>query len=546
MEIRLSFERYLQQGKGKKEALYESLKELILNGRLQSGERLPSSRKLSELYGLSRGTVSAVYDMLYAEGYVKGEHGSGTFISYFRAGTGSVYDGGQSNGETSPQSLPAERPAAMSSWYRRLEAASVPRAARFAAVSSSPVPPSAAASERFCAAGSASFSHSAADTDNAMIGTPQPPPVQLFASGQTDFRLFPTKEWKQSLHASVRELLERPLEDGYRELPAAGSLRLREAISVMLSRERGITAAAEQIVVTGGSKQGLALMLQLLADERSCVVVENPGYSGTREAAAVTGASILYAEVDERGIMPSDWEAALAAVTPNRQFPTGAVLPASRRSELLDWAARRGAILLEDDYDGEFRYTGRPGEPLKSMDLSGRVVYLGSFSRTMYSGLRIGYALAPDWLVPKLLRAKTFYEPYASGQLEQLALARFLQEGRYARHLGRVRRQYRKRLAALHWGLEKLPGKPFRWRPAHAGLHQYAEWTGSEESYVRTLETARQYGVAWSDGRKYRVDTKGAASSTPGALFGFAHLTEQEIEQGMKRLAEAVTAAAAD
>lgn len=140
----------------------------------------------------------------------------------------------------------------------------------------------------------------------------------------------------------------------------------------------------------------------------------------------------------------------------------------------------------------------------------------------------------------RLVRAKSFYEPYSSGQLEQLALARFLQEGRYARHLGRIRRQYRRRLSALHAGLASLSGQPFRWSPAHAGLHQYAAWTAGEERYERLLRLAQERKIGWSDGRKYWIAQPGETKRPePGALFGFAHLTEEEIGEGMKRLAEA-------
>ncbi|SDS11317.1 GntR family transcriptional regulator / MocR family aminotransferase [Paenibacillaceae bacterium GAS479] len=533
MDIRLPYERRLEQSASKREALYESLKELILNGTLPSGERLPSSRKLAELYGLSRGTVSQVYDMLYAEGYVRGEQGSGTYVAFRRSVAGGRAEAhdvtGKEEVDSGSYSLRSPECSAspsfvMSEWYRRLEAVGTLYPGRTS---------------------SGGIEGSTGRERMPVVKTEQseePLPGRtnsLFASGQTDFRLFPTREWKQSLHAAVRDSLERPMEDGYREEPGVGSLRLRKAIASMLLRERGISADPAEIVITSGSKQGLALILQMLAGPGSAIVLENPCYTGIKESVIAAGASIIHAEVDEHGIIPGDWDAVLAAVTPNRQFPTGAVLPASRRSELLAWAEKRGALLLEDDYDGEFRYTGRPGEPLKSLDRSGRVIYLGSFSRTMYSGLRIGYIVAPAWLVPRLVRAKTFYEPYASGQLEQLAMARFIQEGRYARHLGRIRREYRRRLAALHHGLESLPGKPFHWRPAHAGLHQYAVWGGSQENYEQLLERACESGLAWADGRRYQAMEDRAPGLAPGALFGFAHLTEEEIKQGMKQLADA-------
>lgn len=563
MEPRLAYERLLEEGRSKREAMYESLKAQMWKGGLTRGERLPSTRRMAELYGISRGTVSQVYDMLQAEGYVDAEQGSGTYVAYEpagglhrekrddsnriasgRSGPGSLLPSG--SGSPAPDSpLPdISEPSAPSSLLPR---APLPRAIGQPQPLKPPAQPGPVDHGSGLPSGGILASpwfrrlEAAAPTgaeEQALRG--RSASSQRFASGQTDFRLFPAAEWKQALHAAVRQSMERPLADGYRELEAAGSLELRTAIAALLRRERGIQAVPQEIVVTSGSKQALALLLQTLAGPGDRFVMENPGYGGIREAALAAGAQVLGAEVDEHGIVPEDWDGRLAAVTPNRQFPTGAVLPASRRAELLAWAERRGALLLEDDYDGEFRYTGRPGEPLKAMDAHGRVVYLGSFSRTMYSGLRIGYAVAPPWLAARLVRAKSFYEPYSSGQLEQLALARFLHEGRYARHLGRIRRQYRRRLSALHRGLASLPGQPFRWSPAHAGLHQYAVWTAGEESYERLLMRARELGVGWSDGRKYRLaEPAEARRPEPGALLGFAHLTEEEIAAGMERLAEA-------
>ncbi|QJC51385.1 PLP-dependent aminotransferase family protein [Paenibacillus albicereus] len=560
MEPRLAYERLLEEGRSKREAMYESLKAQMWKGGLTRGERLPSTRRMAELYGISRGTVSQVYDMLQAEGYVDAEQGSGTYVAYEPAGGLHREKRDDSNRiakERSGTSNLTPSASGLSSISGQTPSASGLSGPSFLLPSGSGSPEPDSPLPDISEPSAPSSLLPRAPLPRA-IGQPQPlkPPAepgpvdhgsrlpsggilaspwfqrleaaaptgaeeqairgrsassQRFASGQTDFRLFPAAEWKQALHAAVRQSMERPLADGYRELEAAGSLELRTAIAALLRRERGIQAVPEEIVVTSGSKQALALLLQTLAGPGDRFVMENPGYGGIREAALAAGAQVLGAEVDEHGIVPEDWDGRLAAVTPNRQFPTGAVLPASRRAELLAWAERRGALLVEDDYDGEFRYTGRPGEPLKAMDAHGRVVYLGSFSRTMYSGLRIGYAVAPPWLASRLVRAKSFYEPYSSGQL-----------------------------SALHRGLASLPGQPFRWSPAHAGLHQYAVWKAGEESYERLLMRAQELGVGWSDGRKYRVaEPAEARRPEPGALFGFAHLTEEEIAAGMERLAEA-------
>ncbi|KKC49468.1 PLP-dependent aminotransferase family protein [Paenibacillus sp. D9] len=495
MEIRLAFERYFLQSGSKRAALYDSLRDAVRSGQLKEGERLPSSRSLAELYGISRGTVTQVYDMLYAEGYIQGERGSGTYVSQRIP-----YPSARPERVEQPSEL-------LSTWFNRLD--------ELKADKEGP-PPFAPESQQA----------------GRTFGQ------QLFQSGQTDFRLFPVKEWKVALHAAVRECMQENLPDGYREIPGSGLFRLREAVAAMLYMERGIAASPEEIVMTSGSKQGLALLFQILAEPGRRIVLEYPCYGGIREAASVTGAELIQAAVDECGAIPGNWDAAIAALTPNRQFPTGTVLSAGRRKEWLAWAERRGAIIIEDDYDSEFRYSGRLGEPLKAMDRNGRVIYLGSFSRTMYSGLRIGYAVVPSWMAPRLAQAKAFYEPYASGQLEQMALARFIAEGSYAKHLRRMKRQYKRRLAALHRGLDELEGTPFRFRPSDAGLHQYAEWTGSSADYDRLLQSCRKGGVAWHDGSSYFAGEPGGNKDKHFALFGFAHLEEEEIAQGMQAVAE--------
>ena len=193
--------------------------------------------------------------------------------------------------------------------------------------------------------------------------------------------------------------------------------------------------------------------------------------------------TVLTAPVDDDGIVPEDWEAKLLFVTPTRQFPSGAVLSASRRLKLLDWASRRDAIIVEDDYDSELRWNGRPVEPLKALDRDHRVVYIGTFSKTMFVNLRIGYVVLPQSLVEIFRRAKSLTKPQPSGMAEQRALAHFMMSGGYAGHLRRLRRNCGRRLIHFREEMRRLE-RWFRFVPADAGLHMYAQWRGAAEEYA--------------------------------------------------------------
>lgn len=253
---------------------------------------------------------------------------------------------------------------------------------------------------------------------------------------------FPQAEWKSALAAVHRS-------DRREQSGVAGDLELREAIASHLRWTRGIQADASQIVLFSGSMQGITLLTQLLIPEGAAVVLENPGYQGIAQAVKSCGGTIIPAEVDTGGIIPQSWEAQTLFVTPTRQFPTGAVLGLDRRRAILEWASERNAVIIEDDYDSEFRWGGRPIEPLKVLDREQRVIYVGSFSQTMIASFRLGYVVLPPSLVKPLLAAKTLYEPVPSAILEQRALAKFMARGGYLRHLRRLTRLYGDRHAFL-------------------------------------------------------------------------------------------------
>ncbi|WP_158453633.1 PLP-dependent aminotransferase family protein [Paenibacillus beijingensis] len=495
-EFRLAYDRFLLDAGTKHMAFYESLREAILSGQLPYGTRLPSSRSLAAMYGVSRGVVTEAYDMLYSEGYVTARKGSGTFTAY-----------------RPPDSGPIRHAAAKSSPVKNVIAES-----------------SAASPNRdgFSFAGTAWARRLLAthETEGRTVGEER---GQLFSAGLTDERLFPTAEWKSCMYAEVRQSGTAKLA---KDNPTEGDFQLRSKIASELRRERGIVASPEHIVLTNGSMQAVGILCQLLVEPGISVVLENPCYRGFKRAVSAAGGAVVSASVDEQGIVPRHWDSSLLFVTPSRQFPTGAVLSHQRRTALLHWAAERGALIVEDDYDSEFRYGGRPVEPLKSLDRQERVVYIGTFSKTMFSGLRIGYAVLPPWLSEPFRRAKSLFEPSTAGLTEQGALSRFMGSGGYGRHLRRMRRHYGRRLAALQQGLRRLPGGMFSFVPANSGLHQYVAWKGEQDSYSAFLNACLSEGLGWSDGAGNWHDKP----LESGGTFGFGHLTEDEISAGMQRI----------
>ncbi|WP_258881599.1 PLP-dependent aminotransferase family protein [Paenibacillus sp. sptzw28] len=481
MESRIAFDRYYRELGRKSEALFQALREAIVEGVLTEGMRLPSSRKLAELYNLSRGSVNQAYEMLIAEGFVRTEAGSGTFVAFRVSETAEA----RRRGEIS------SAPIALSGWAQRLEAARRPD--------------------------DSGGQEAAGQID--------------FNIGQVDPGLFPVEGWKTSLYAEIREMMD------HWPIPAApleGYMPLREAIAHELRRSRGIDAEPSHLFITNGSMQAIALLSLLLVSPGSAVVLENPGYPGTKSAVQAAGGSIIAAPVDDCGIVPADWAAQLLFVTPTRHFPSGAVLTAGRRKELLEWAGTRGAVIVEDDYDSELRWGGRPAEPLKALDREGRVVYLGTFSKTMYSDLRIGYAVLPESLVEPFRRAKALLEPLPSGMAEQRALANFMASGGYARHLRRMRRVCGRRLIRFQEQMNGRLERWFRWVETDAGLHLYAQWRGEAEDYARFQAACGNAGVRWSDGGRFWIGKREYCS----ALFGFSHLTEEMIELGASRMEE--------
>lgn len=507
MNFTLPYDQYLSVYHYKYVALYHALRAAILEGTLPGATRLPSTRRLAELYSMSRGSASQVYDMLLADGYIKTEKGRGTFVSddSFAASSAELPivtdDGAASGGEPADThgtlvttgdiaSLPDERdqPAyniRLSSWGERLI-------------------------ERHLT----TYGGAREDTIS-------------FRSAGMRIGHFPYAEWRSALNYAGGK--EGGLLESY--CPPQGDESLRRAIAAHVRITRGIRTEAEQIVLFSGSMQGIVLLVQLLLEPGDPAVVEDPGFHGIRRAVEIGGGELLSGRVDEGGLVPEDWDARLLFVTPSRQFPTGAVLPLERRRSLLEWARRQDAVIIEDDYDSEFRWAGRPIEPLKALDREDRVVYVGSFSNSMFSGLRLGFAVLPTALVGPVTAAKALYEPLPGGQLEQRALARFMSTGGYSRHLRRMTRIYGERARNLRALLTERLGALFQPLPGDSGLHIYARWLRSEAEFVAFREASLRRGTDFRDAALYR-----AAPGAPAACFSFSHLDAAAQEEGINRL----------
>jgi GntR family transcriptional regulator/MocR family aminotransferase len=497
----IAYSAKLEESGSKHLALYRAIREAITEGKLQPKERLPSTRQLAGLYGLSRGSVSLAYEMLAAEGFVQAGVGQGTFV----AGWGSEESPANRKGLENETNIPLAEPV-LTAWGRRL------MELRPTSIITMPLP-------------------SASQPEYKLAE-----PISFISEG-VGRKWFPWMEWKAEVALQWKRFgasWESESES------TEGSLRLRQAIASRLRRERGITCNAEDIVITSGSMQAIALLTQLLLEEGKAAVIENPCYTGTKRSIQATGARFIAQEVDSQGIVPQEWDAQLLFVTPTRQFPTGAVLSYERRRALLSWASRRNGWIVEDDYDSDFRWGGRPIEPLKSLDREGRVIYVGTFSRSMCTGVRIGYAVVPKELIQPVILAKKLYDPHPSGIAEQQALAAWMTEGGYDRHMRRMRRIYGRLERKLRSGIERDLSSLFEVVPSDAGLHLYAKWRGSIDDYRLLVHECSRRGVIWKDGEVYAANERNESNPiVPSALFGFAHLDEGQIEEGVELIRHA-------
>lgn len=393
--------------------LYEALRGAILDGKLGSGDRLPSSRELSQDLGLSRNTVVAAINQLSVEGYLICRMGSGTYVN-----------------DTVPKPVTSRRLARISQ-IARLSRRGL------------------ALSTVYCATQLE---------------------VQPFTSGIADFSAFPVALWQRLQNKHWRMTYPEMLDYSH----MGGYAPLRRAVADYLRVFRSVPVDADQVIITSGTQQSLELCAQLLADHGDTVWMEDPAYWGAVKAFMATGLNIHAVPVDDQGIAPKPADETtlpkLIYVTPSHQYPTGAVMSLSRRHQLLDIARRHGAWVLEDDYDSEFRFTGPPLSSLAGLDKDQRVLYLGSFSKVLYPGLKLGYLVIPRKLGDPFKQAH--YDLNRPGQMPlQAALAEFIEMGHFASALRRARQSYAERRRTLLAALKPCLGSSAHISGAEQGLH---------------------------------------------------------------------------
>jgi GntR family transcriptional regulator / MocR family aminotransferase len=459
--------------------VYRGLRQAILAGRFRSGDKLPSTRELAGQLGISRTVVLLAYDQLVAEGFAGGRGGSGTYVS--RAVSGG-------------RSADLKSSAALGLSCYGAQAAAIAATVDFPGRRAAPL--------RY------DFAY----------------------GGRGDAETFPFEMWRRILLRHLRKAPIRELDYG----AAAGSVALRQGISVHLRRSRGMACDASQVIVLNGSQQALDLIARVLIERGDRVAIEEPSYQGTREVLRAAGARLVPVAVDRDGLNPSKLPARVRScfLTPSHQFPTGAILPLARRLALLDWARSENAALIEDDYDGEFRYEGQPLESLQGLDSEGRVIYVGTFSRTMFSALRIGYLIAPKSLVPAFTAAKWLCDRHTA-VLEQETLAEFISTGMYERHLRHIRRRNAARRGALVDAVQHYFRDRVEMTGDGAGTHVVL-WPAKRVGEAVILAEAAALGVGIYPISRYFM----GRPSRSGFLLGYSNLTEAEIAEGIRRLAQ--------
>ncbi|GIK99582.1 MAG: GntR family transcriptional regulator [Alphaproteobacteria bacterium] len=482
--------------------LYDGLRRAILSGRLAAGARLPSSRALAGELGLSRNTVLAALEQLASEGYVEGRSGSGTYVA---------------------RALPDPAPDRPSGTPR--PGRSAPESAR----SAGGAPGGPSARGRLLVARPWSARGASAGER------------RLFAVGLPEIDAFPFELWARLLGRRWRHPPAAMAVGG----DPAGHPPLRAAIADHLRRVRAVDCTAEQVIVVSGIRQAVDLTVRLLLDPGDQVWVEEPGYPGIRAVLGAADLRILPLPVDEDGLdVAAGARAApgarLACIAPSHQYPLGVVMSLKRRLDLLGWARDSGAWVIEDDYDSEFRYAGRPLAAMQGLDRDGRVIYVGSFSKSMFPSLRLGYLVAPPALIDAFLAARATLDDHAP-MIAQPALADFLAEGHFAAHLRRMRRLYAARQQALLDAAARHLGGLLRLAPDQAGMHLVAELLPG---------LARRMDDRGAAAKAHAAGLAAIALSTfymgpprrQGLLLGYAAMREEEMDAAVRRLAAALAA----
>lgn len=487
--------------------LYERLRGEILTGQLEAGTRLPSTRALASQLGVSRNTTALAYQQLLLEGYLESRVGDGTRVALKQ-----------------PQRQPP---------MRRATTTTTPPPC----VQPSPSPQSPPSSPSSPSRGLSRRGQSLLGMPypGEMYGSPGASGKRVFHAGQPEVAHFPHATWARLVARHARHALRAVAL--YQQ--AQGYLPLREAIATHIGITRGVHCSPDQIIMTAGSQGALDLVARTLLDPGDRAWVEDPGYLGARGALVGAGARLIPVPVDHEGIMVEEGRrrsqaARLAVVTPSHQFPTGVTMSLSRRLALLEWANQRQAWIAEDDYDSEYRYSGRPLEALQGLDSGQRVIYIGTFSKTLFPALRLGYLVAPAELVDGFIAARRFSDVHLP-LLEQLTLADFISEGHFARHLRKMRALYRERRDTLIEALQRELGDLLEVDVPEAGMHLVA-WLPVGVSGQTISHRAAEHGLYLLSITR-AIPSISQASHRDGLVLGFASADPDALREGVQALA---------
>ncbi|MGE8065760.1 PLP-dependent aminotransferase family protein [Pseudomonas sp. NPDC089569] len=496
----------LDRRQGLSRQLYQALRMRVLDGRLASGTRLPASRDLAAALAISRNSVVRAYDQLYAEGFIEGRVGDGTYVAQI---TSSTLPGKKLSTKVST-GISTDLPTGLSTKQSNL--------------------PGVLSSEVI-------HSGALARVERNHLPTPPSGPPRAFRVGVPAFDLFPFEVWAKLNAAFWRKPDLQQLCYG----DPSGDARLRAMIAAYLRSSRGMQCTAEQIVITSGAQQGISLCAQLLVEPGDAVAIENPGYRAAGHAFAVAGARLHGVAVDSEGIdctqLARLGDCRLTYVTPSHQYPTGVVMSLARRLELLAWAERTQGWIVEDDYDGEYRYSGAPLAPLAALDRQGRVLYVGTFGKVAFPALRLGYLVLPPGLVQAFAQRRAV-DVRHSEVSTQAVMAEFMAAGHFQRHIRRMRRAAlgRRNCLLAHWpaNIEGVGSPP----AVMAGLHM----TVAVSSLAREqelIEQAESVGVEVNGLSSYWLpDSKEPLDQRAGLVLGFAAVPEPAIEKALARLRE--------
>ncbi|MEK4188200.1 MULTISPECIES: MocR-like pyridoxine biosynthesis transcription factor PdxR [unclassified Paenibacillus] len=474
--------------------IYEQVRNAIHSGALSGGDSLPPSRTLANQLEVSRSVILQSYELLQAEGYLEMRKGAGTYIA------------GLPVEEKDPQD--SENP------YNFIT-----KGPDFLTLNPSSIIEN--------------------DLNTVLCN---------FRHGVPAWDAFPMDQWQKALMNACRRASPDTLGYG----PVEGSLGLRQEIARLLRSTRSMPVVPEQIVITSGATQALDILSRIFVSKGDDVIVEDPSHNVVREIFSFAGAVVTPIRVDLEGICVDELQAScdhikegphkkpkLAYVTPSHQFPFGVTLSMKRRVQLLEWAKANQAFIIEDDYDSEYRYEGPKLSSLAGLDVDGRVIYVGSFSKVLFPSLRIGYVVLPPTLIQPFLAVKWITDRMSSA-LDQEALAEFIQNGHYARHVTQMGKLYAARRACLVKSLDAEFGSRVRYYGEEAGLHLLIELESGAEEH-RIAELALRYGVRVYPASSYFVGSK---PQGPVFLLGYSNLTENQIKVGVNRLMLAETEAA--